>query len=83
MPIEVEVRNDGPDINGEIQIVVTDNSVSRGTYTRAPTLYTAPAVLPRRSHKRITLEAELRTTPSRSRPGWSRAKRSSPNSRSS
>ncbi len=62
MPIEVELRNDGPDINGEIQIVVTDSSVSRGTYTRAPTLYTAPAILPRRSHKRITLEAELRAS---------------------
>jgi hypothetical protein len=62
LPVEVEVRNDGPDIDGEIQIVVTDTSVSRGTYTRAPAVYTAPAILPRRSHKRITLEAELRAT---------------------
>ena len=53
LPIEVEIRNDGPDIDGEIQIVVTDTSVSRGTYTRAPAVYTAPAILPRRSHKRI------------------------------
>src|SRR6266540_338549 len=61
MPIEVDVRNDGPDINGEVQITVSDSSVSRGgTYTRAPTLYTAPAILPRRSHKRLTLEVELR-----------------------
>jgi hypothetical protein len=62
LPVEVEVRNDGPDIDGEIQIVVTDTSVSRGTYTRAPAVFTAPAILPRRSHKRITLEAELRVT---------------------
>jgi hypothetical protein len=62
LPIEVEVRNDGPDIDGEIQIVVSDTSISRGTYTRAPAVYTAPAVLPRRSHKRIMLEAELRAT---------------------
>src|SRR5688572_513155 len=62
MPIEVEVRNDGPDINGEIQIIVTDTTVSRGTYTRAPTLYTTPAVLPKRSHKRLTVEAELRAS---------------------
>jgi hypothetical protein len=62
MPIEVEVRNDGPDIDGEVQIIVTDTSVSRGTYTRAPTVYTAPAVLPRRSHKRLLLEAEVRAT---------------------
>ena len=62
LPIEVEIRNDGPDIDGEIQIVVTDTNVSRGTYTRAPAVYTAPAILPRRSHKRITLEAELRAT---------------------
>lgn len=60
VPVEVEVRNDGPDIDGEIQIVVTDTSVSRGTYARAPAVYTAPAVLPKRSHKRILLEAELR-----------------------
>src|SRR5882757_7278987 len=53
LPIEVEVRNDGPDIDGEIQIIVTDTTVSRGTYTRAPAIYTAPAILPRRSHKRI------------------------------
>src|SRR5215212_1703797 len=61
LPIEVEVRNDGPDIDGEIQIVVSDTSGNRsGTYTRAPAVYTAPAILPRRSHKRIMLEAELR-----------------------
>ena len=61
MPIEIEVRNDGPDIDGELQIVVTDANTGRGgTYTRAPAVYTAPAVLPRRSHKRIVLEAELR-----------------------
>jgi hypothetical protein len=57
LPVEVEIRNDGPDIDGEIQIVVTDTTVSRGTYTRAPAVYTAPAILPRRSHKRIMLEA--------------------------
>ncbi len=62
MPIEVEVRNDGPDIDGEIQIIVSDTNTSRGTYTRAPTVYTAPAILPRRSHKRMALEAELRAT---------------------
>jgi hypothetical protein len=62
LPVEVEVRNDGPDIDGEIQIVVTDTRVSRGTYTRAPAIYTAPAILPKRSHKRIMLEAELRAT---------------------
>lgn len=63
MPIEIEVRNDGPDIDGEIQIVVTDANTGRGgTYTRAPAVYTAPAILPRRSHKRMVLEAELRPT---------------------
>lgn len=60
VPVEIEVRNDGPDVDGELQIVVTDSNVSRGTYTRAPAVYTAPAVLPKRSHKRIVLEAELR-----------------------
>lgn len=61
IPVEVEIRNDGPDIDGEIQLVVSDAGVGRGTYTRAPALYTAPVILPRRSHKRVVLEAELRT----------------------
>ncbi|MCC7371716.1 MAG: hypothetical protein IT306_25080 [Chloroflexi bacterium] len=60
LPIEVEVRNDGPDIDGEIQIVITDTSGSRSTYMRAPVVYSAPAVLPRRSHKRILMEGEMR-----------------------
>src|SRR3712207_4511794 len=43
-------------------LVVTDANTGRGgTYTRAPAVYTAPAILPRRSHKRIVLEAELRS----------------------
>ncbi|MFN8635974.1 MAG: hypothetical protein U0893_19170 [Chloroflexota bacterium] len=62
LPVEIEVRNDGPDIDGELQVVVTDTTTNRGTYTRAPAIYTAPAVLPRRSHKRIVVEAELRAT---------------------
>lgn len=60
LPIEVEVRNDGPDIDGEIQIVISDTSGSRSTYMRAPVVYSAPAVLPKRSHKRIQMEAEMR-----------------------
>jgi hypothetical protein len=60
LPIEVEVRNDGPDIDGEIQIVVSDASGNRSTYMRAPVVYSAPAVLPKRSHKRILMEAEMR-----------------------
>ena len=62
LPIEIEIRNDGPDIDGEIQLVATDTTVARGTYTRAPVMYTAPAILPRRSHKQISLDAELRST---------------------
>src|SRR5215210_6577528 len=62
LPIEVEIRNDGPDIDGEIQLITTDASTTRGTYTRAPVAYSAPIVLPRRSHKQITLDAEMRTT---------------------
>lgn len=62
LPIEIDVRNDGPDIDGEIQLVATDTTTTRGTYTRAPVVYSAPAVLPRRSHKQISLDAELRST---------------------
>src|SRR3954453_20458817 len=62
LPIEIEIRNDGPDIDGEIQLIATDTTVARGTYTRAPVTYTAPAILPRRSHKQISLDAELRST---------------------
>src|SRR5689334_2201170 len=62
LPIEIEIRNDGPDIDGEIQLVATDTTTTRGTYTRAPVVYSAPAILPRRSHKQISLDAELRST---------------------
>ena len=62
LPIEVEVRNDGPDIDGEIQIVMSDASGNRSTYMRAPVIYSAPAVLPKRSHKRILMEGEMRLT---------------------
>jgi len=63
LPIEVEIRNDGPDVDGEVQIVVSEANNGRGgTYTRAPAAYTAPAILPRRSHKRVVIEAELRST---------------------
>src|SRR4051794_40084778 len=62
LPIEIDVRNDGPDIDGEIQLIATDTTTARGTYTRAPVMYAAPAVLPRRSHKQISLDAELRST---------------------
>ncbi|MFN8524028.1 MAG: hypothetical protein U0821_13100 [Chloroflexota bacterium] len=61
LPIEVDLRNDGADLDGEIQIAVTDAAATRSPFMRAPTVYVAPAILPRRSHKRITLEAELRT----------------------
>ena len=60
LPIEVEVRNDGPDIDGEIQIVISDTSGSRSTYMRAPVVYSAPAILPKRSHKRFLMEGEMR-----------------------
>jgi hypothetical protein len=62
LPIEIEIRNDGPDIDGEIQLIATDTTTTRGTYTRAPVVYSAPIVLPRRSHKQISLDAELRST---------------------
>lgn len=59
IPVEVELRNDGPDITGELQIAVQDTTTNRGTYTRPPTVYSVPAVLPRKSHKRLTLEIQL------------------------
>ena len=59
VPVEIELRNDGPDITGELQISVQDTTTNRGTYTRPPTIYSVPAVLPRKSHKRLTLEIML------------------------
>ncbi|MFN0072737.1 MAG: hypothetical protein ACKVVP_14735 [Chloroflexota bacterium] len=59
IPVEIELRNDGPDITGELQISVQDTTTNRGTYTRPPTVYSVPAVLPRKSHKRLTLEILL------------------------
>src|SRR5215212_10612473 len=59
IPVEIELRNDGPDITGELQISVQDTTTNRGTYTRPPTVYSVPAVLPRKSHKRLTLDILL------------------------
>ncbi|HEX3243839.1 MAG TPA: hypothetical protein VHX16_00395 [Chloroflexota bacterium] len=59
IPVEIELRNDGPDITGELQISVQDTTTNRGTYTRPPTIYSVPAVLPRKSHKRLTLDILL------------------------
>jgi hypothetical protein len=62
IPVDVELRNDGPDIEGELQISVVEVSPSRSPYARTPTVYTTPIVLPRRSHKRLQAEVDLRST---------------------
>src|SRR5205823_4974896 len=32
LPVDIDIRNDGDDIEGEIQIVVQDTATNRGTY---------------------------------------------------
>jgi hypothetical protein len=39
LPIDIDIRNDGDDIEGEIQVVVQDTATNRGTYTPAPTVF--------------------------------------------
>ena len=67
LPVVVDVRNDGDEIDGEIQIVVQDTSTNRGTYTPAPTVFSAPAILPRRSRKQLQMEVRLPNTGQRIR----------------
>jgi hypothetical protein len=67
LPIEVDIRNDGDDIEGELLIVVQDTTTNRGTYTAAPTVYSAPVVLPRRARKRMQMEVRLPNTGQRIR----------------
>lgn len=59
VPVEVELRNDGADLSGEIQIQVQETTSNRGTYTRPPTIYSVPVVLPRKSHKRLSIDVML------------------------
>jgi len=48
VPVQVVVANEGKDIEGEIQIEITDNR-------RGRVLYTQPAILPTHSRKQFTL----------------------------
>lgn len=59
VPVDIDLRNDGDDLDGEIQIVIQDGSANRGTYTLAPTVYSAPVVLPRRGRKHVRMEVRL------------------------
>lgn len=62
LPVDIDVRNDGDDIVGEVQILVQDSAPNRGPYTGAPTLYSLPVVLPKRAHKRLQMEVRLVST---------------------
>jgi hypothetical protein len=48
VPVQVTVANEGPDIEGEIQVIAADSQPSQ-------VLYTQRATLPTRSHKQYTL----------------------------
>lgn len=67
LPVVVDVRNDGDDVDGEVQIVVQDTTSNRGTYTPAPTVFSVPALLPRRSRKQLQMEVRLPSTGQRIR----------------
>lgn len=58
LPVEVEVANQGPDLEAEVQIEVRD-AQGRGVYTRAPSIYTVAASLPRRSLKRFVFQVHF------------------------
>jgi hypothetical protein len=67
LPINIDVRNDGDDVEGEVQILVQDTATNRGTYTPAPTVFTVPATLPRRGRKQLQMEIRLPQTGQRVR----------------
>jgi hypothetical protein len=67
LPIDINIRNDGDDIEGEIQIVVHDSATNRGTYTPAPTIFSVPMALPRRARKQLQMEVRLPNTGQRIR----------------
>src|SRR5262249_45235452 len=57
-PVEVQLANTGPDLTGEVQVQV-DGIDNRGAFNRPPIVYSAPAVLPRQSNKRVVVEVFL------------------------
>jgi hypothetical protein len=64
VPLEVELTNGGDDLQGEIQVRVED-ARRQGVYGRAPTVYSLPVDLPRKSHKRLTMEVLFPSTSNR------------------
>jgi hypothetical protein len=67
LPVDIDIRNDGDDVDGEVQIVVQDTAANRGTYTPAPTVFSVPASLPRRARKHLQMEVRLPSTGQRIR----------------
>ena len=57
-PVEVQIANSGADLNGEVQVQV-EGVDNRGIFNRPPVVYSAPAVLPRQSNKRVVVEVYL------------------------
>lgn len=57
-PVTVRAANNGPDIEGELRVVIPRGGVDE-------TVYSAPISLPTRSDKRITLYVDISTAPSR------------------
>ncbi len=64
VPLEVEITNQGDDLQGEIQVRIED-ARRQGVYGRAPTLYTLPVDLPHKSHKRLAMEILFPSTSNR------------------
>lgn len=57
-PVEVQIGNSGADLTGEVQVQI-DGVDNRGIFNRPPIVYSAPAVLPRQSNKRVVVEVYL------------------------
>lgn len=60
VPVEVELSNAGPELSGEVQIVV-EGQTNRGAFNRPPVTYSTPVTLPNRSRKRVSLDVYLPT----------------------
>ncbi|MCC7105272.1 MAG: hypothetical protein IT307_09030 [Chloroflexi bacterium] len=59
LPLDVDIRNDGDDFDGELQISVLDTNGNRPAFASAPTIFTAPISLPKRARKRFQMEVRL------------------------
>lgn len=59
-PVSIEMANEGKDVDGQVQVTIENNATARGTtFSPVPVIYSAPAVLPSHSRKRVAIDVLL------------------------